>query len=77
MKIKPEHYDTIREAVNTAKAEYPSITAQYEAGEISAKRYRWDLCYAGRLTPWLCENVYPYANDSHIDTALRRVTNTK
>lgn len=76
MKIKPEHYDTIREAVQTADAEYPSIRASYEAGEISAKRFRWDLLMAARMSPWVCDNIYPYANDDHIDTALRRATGT-
>ena len=76
MKITQEHYDTMREAINQAIHEYPSIKQQFDTGQISAKRYRWDLSYAARLTPWICENVYPYANDDHIDTALRRITGT-
>jgi len=37
------------------------------------KRYRWDLCYASGLTPWICSTIYPYANDTHIDTALKAI----
>jgi hypothetical protein len=45
------------------------------------KRYRWDLFwYAQRVanpfgpsTKWVCDVIYPYANDDHIDTALRSI----
>jgi hypothetical protein len=37
------------------------------------KRYRWDLCHASGLTSWICKELYPYANDSHIDTALKAI----
>lgn len=36
-----------------------------------AKRTRWDATYAAKLSPWICANLYSYANDEHIDTALR------
>ena len=26
-----------------------------------------------KLTPFLCANVYPYADDTHVDTALRKI----
>lgn len=72
MKLKPEHYDHIREAVRAADAAFPSIRKQFELGRISAKRFRWDLLWASRSSSWISENIYPYANDDHIDTALRR-----
>jgi hypothetical protein len=38
------------------------------------KRLRWDLLHAARMSQWLCDNIYPYANDDHIDTALKAIT---
>ena len=40
------------------------------------KRFRWDLCYAAGLSGWLCDEVYKYANDTHVDTALRHAIKT-
>lgn len=37
------------------------------------KRLRWDLSYAAGLTTFFCDNIYKYADDTHIDTALRSV----
>jgi hypothetical protein len=28
---------------------------------------------AAGLTQWLCDTIYPYANDDHIQTALNRL----
>lgn len=77
MKIKPEHYEIMRTAIlaNSRAPTWP----QYQACGLSEKRWRWDLCYAARLpdgsslNAWMCREVYPYANDEHIDTALRRI----
>lgn len=77
MKIKPEHFDTLREIVTTADRTFPSIREEFEAGRLSAKRFRWDLLFAGRGSSWVCENLYPYMNDDHLDTALRRITGTR
>ncbi len=34
-------------------------------------RLRWDMAHYAKLTPWFVDHVYKYANDDHIDTALR------
>ena len=77
MKIKPEHYAHMLDAMGEAQAAQPTMTrAHYEANRIGidcAKRHRWDLSYAAKLTPYICEHVYSYANDAHIDTALRAI----
>ena len=28
---------------------------------------------AEKLTPWICDNLYSYLDDSHVDTALRAI----
>lgn len=75
MKIKPEHYaymrDTIRDRVDMS-AVREAIMADGRYKDFDA-RFRWDCLHRAGLVPWVCEHVYPYANDDHIDTALRRI----
>lgn len=78
MKIKPEHYEYMRAAIR--KIATPEKIRMHRAvivGEGKAqdveKRLRWDLSYDAGLTPWICENIYSYADDDHIDTALRSI----
>lgn len=74
MKIKPEHYAHMLTAMRAAQALRPEATrASYEAGGLSAKRHRWDLSYAAGLATWICDNVYLYANNEHIDTAFKKI----
>jgi hypothetical protein len=74
MKIKPDHYAHMAAAMRAAQALHPESTrASYEARGLTAKRHRWDLSYAARLAPWICDNVYDYANDDHLDTAFKKI----
>lgn len=75
MKLKPEHIAYIKSAIcRDSKA--PTLP-EYKAKGLSDKRWRWDLAYRAGLSQWLCDNVCPYANDDHIDTALRSITGTR
>lgn len=71
MKIRPDHVEYMRARV--APLDTPAAREAYKAAGASHKRYRWDLSYAARLTPWVCAEIYPYANDDHLDTALRAI----
>lgn len=77
MKIKPEHYAHMLAAMCDAQAARPTETRDYYArmgfGKDTAKRHRWDLCYAAQLSSWICDNLYSYMDDTHIDTALRSI----
>ena len=75
MKMKQEHYDYIKNAIEQANT--GDIEQEYKNGTISPMRYRWDLTYAASLSGWICKNLYSYLDDTHIDTALRNITNTK
>ncbi len=67
MKILPEHVALMRDAIAPfASAE---LFAQYQEQGLSHKRYRWDLLWKSQFN--VCTMIYPYANDDHIDTALR------
>jgi hypothetical protein len=61
MKIKPEHYAHLKRAL--AGRLTPTATM----------RERWDALWAAGLGPYLSKEIYPYANDDHIDTALRTI----
>jgi hypothetical protein len=73
MKIKPEHYARIVEILKAALVKHPDCTrAGYEAVGMSAERHRWDLFRAGGGIKFLCDEVYDYANDTHINNALKK-----
>lgn len=76
MKIKPEHLDHMRKAIRTVYLERaPFMTRKfyedYKLGKDHAKRHRWDLLHSAGLTGWICDVLYQYVNDDHIDTALK------
>ena len=83
MKITPEHFahmkSAITEKLKTLQAidfsvpDYKAKLAADSRVKDVDKRLRWDLFYASKLAPWSCDNVYPYANDDHVDTALRAI----
>lgn len=76
MKVTDEHRahmrDCIREYVDAQKAAgNPSRESEWIAAGMSGRRYRWDIVRAAGLIPYICNTLYRYANDTHIDTALR------
>lgn len=75
MKITNEHYTYMKEIIESAMVnEKPfQLESEYKDQGLSPKRFRWDCAYAARLTPWICDNIYSYADDDHIDTALRSI----
>ena len=77
MKIKPEHYERLQGAILLCSNQIPPLDAYLASGN-TARRWRWDLLWtATRNTPELMRGIYDYANDEHIDTALRRITTTR
>ena len=76
MKITARHYDVLRTAIESSPV-YGALL-DYRAQGLSDTRYRWDCLWAvhNSLREWF-DQVYQYANDGHIDTALRKITGTK
>lgn len=74
MKITAQHYKRILEALRPLAGQ---ISTRREAvrqiGQFKdlEKRVRWDLAHAAGLTPFFCRDIYEYANDANIDTALK------
>jgi hypothetical protein len=64
-----EHLDTPARRARYAKGDFPAADRVKDLN----KRYRWDLLWAAdraKTSLWTAR-VYDYANDAHIDTALR------
>jgi hypothetical protein len=80
MKIKPEHFQRIVQGVEEAKRLYPTfsylkeVVARDKPHFDAARLYRWELYYVIAATGGhdLLTEIYDYANDTHIETALRR-----
>lgn len=76
MKIIPEHYETLRKGISDKYRDLLINHAvdfnKYLSGHTD-KRIAWDLLNAAKLMPFVCNTLYKYCNDSHIDTALLRI----
>jgi hypothetical protein len=68
-----EHFAVLQENCNVVLANHPNMVNQYIAAGLTEKRFRWDVLKAGTSIQWLCDELYPYLNDDHIDTALRAI----
>ena len=81
MKITAEHRQYIKEAIDIVLSNNPDCVSLYETGNFSRSesvkdlqtRFNFDLLYAAKIGKWLGDVIYPYANDSHISTALRGI----
>ena len=73
MKIQPEHFQHMKDAIESTMQRVP--VEQYKAANptFSDKRIRWDYWRASGLLTWTCDTLYKYMNDEHIDTALRAI----
>lgn len=74
MKMSLDHYHRLKDAM-TPNLQYAAqyrdfIVKEGKAKDIE-KRLRWDLLYNSIDSQWICENLYLYLDDTHIDTALR------
>ena len=78
MKITPEHYAHIKQQIaNIWTVEKHIAHKQFIANEGKVKdiekRLRWDWSYYAKLSPFICDNIYTYADDTHVDTALKNI----
>lgn len=71
MKIKANHYEHIKQAI-IAIENRPTVNS-YRIQGLSDRRYRWDMLYLANLSKYICDNLYSYMGDEHIDTALRMI----
>ncbi len=76
MKMTQQHYATLKAMIEPLAGKI-ATHREYLVNENKSKdvekRLRWDLSYAAKATAWICDNLYSYLNDAHIDTALRSI----
>lgn len=89
MKLTKEHYlqlvSMIQEVVSNVEFDvdgeatcfdiFSHLTSKYQLDGLSLMRCRWDTLYCIPYSvrrDWFDE-VYSYANDTHVDTALRKI----
>lgn len=75
MKMKPEHYEQLKAQLLPLVPSFPALLATLQQNP-KIKDVRLALAWAAVSGPrlnWVCSTLYPYLNDSHIDTALRRI----
>jgi hypothetical protein len=81
MKIKPEHYEHLRAAAaayveQAGRARIAAYKQQLSSDQRVKDvdmRLGWDMLRATVPYAWVCDNLYPYINDTHIDIALRAI----
>ena len=71
LKMTQEHQDYIKSGIERFNTTF--YRDRYASAGLSDKRYRWDLIRAAGLMPWLCDVLYTYLNDDHIDNALKHL----
>ena len=85
MKITPEHYAFIKAAIQNKftvslvndhrtfiENEWKRENYKFNEENVE-KRLRWDLLWLSVTSAWICANIYKYAADPHIDTALKQI----
>lgn len=80
MKMKQEDFDALKEGIEKHMKEsgknLEDIKSYYDELGKSMERMRWDLFWDAFASD-MGIRLYKYLKDSHIDTALRRITGTK
>ena len=78
MKIKQAHYATLKANIAEIWTQHKndchrqSIINEGKARDVE-KRLRNDWLHFAGLSMWVGDNLYPYMDDTHIDTALRHI----
>lgn len=70
MKMKKEHYEQIKTAMEKVMAREPDSKEKYKKANLSKTRYAWD---AFHITCFSSNVLYEYLNDDHITTALLKI----
>lgn len=84
MKINKADYDVLKNAIEQALGTGRSKVEIYRREGLTPMRFRWDMLWQSGIQlgqshnkpesgdkTWL--GLYDYANDDHIDTALRKI----
>jgi len=76
MKILPEDYEYMKERIEKVwryREEVKKSIKNDSRVKDFDRRFRWDMFHLAHLTPFVVSKVYKYADDNHIDTALKKI----
>lgn len=80
MKIRPEHLEYIQNAISGLDKELVAEHARVvrESGKYKdfAMRMRWDIFHSCIPSNWVCDNLYSYMDDTHLNSALKACMKT-
>lgn len=72
MKIKPEDYKELETRINNfVETNIEACKQHFNSHNIT--RVSWDFAHAAGCTPFICDTLYKYLNDEHINTALKAI----
>ena len=78
MKITKEHYSHMKQAIACVwtkekhDAHRAFIVNEGKSNDVE-RRLRFDWMYYAGLNKFICNDIYAYANDEHINTALKNI----
>ena len=78
MKIKADHYEHMKQAIAAVwtkekhEAHRKFIINEGKSKDVEM-RLRWDWSYYAQLSSFVCDPLYTYLDDTHVDTALRAI----
>ena len=84
MKIKNDHFEYMSLKIREYLKERPNLVRDYECGNFPRseqtndlqERFCFDLAFAAGLQDFIIKIIYPYADDRHIFTALKKICPT-
>lgn len=84
MKMTAQHYQHLKDAIATVLRNNPDAVQRYESGNFPRSagtknlqmRFNNDILRSAVSSSWVCDNLYNYLNDTHINTALRALCPT-
>lgn len=71
MKVSMEHRQHIQTVLDNFVANNRDKCIAHANSGLSEKRIYWDFANAAGLNKFICDTLYTYCDDNHIDTALK------
>ena len=72
LKMTGEHFAELQRLVNEGSRKVPPVS-EYIAAGMTERRHHYDALRAAGWLTFCCRTLYQYLNDSHIDSALKRI----
>lgn len=78
MKIEKQHYEYLKNVIRStiSNEEFSALVKEIK----DTKKYkdlgtylRWFILKIAKLTSYVCDTLYTYLNDDHIDSALKKI----